>query len=280
MAILLETFELLVLVPIAFLLLYLVTLSVLALSARKELKGSAARLRRFAVVVPAHNEETAIERTLHSLMDLDYPRDLFSVIVIADNCTDRTAEIAGGLGAEVLVREDPTQRGKGYALRWAFDRLLAPELRYDGVVVIDADTAASRDFLSVMNRFLERGAVSIQSCDIVKPQPDAWSSEVTRLGFALYNHVRPLGRSVIGCSAGVRGNDMCFAAETLKRYPWGAFSITEDLEYGLHLLLHGVVTAFAPEAKVYATMPRDADNARSQRGRWEGGRLPVLKKLG
>jgi cellulose synthase/poly-beta-1,6-N-acetylglucosamine synthase-like glycosyltransferase len=115
---------------------------------------------------------------------------------------------------------------------------------------------------------------------MVEPQPDAWSSEVTRLGFTLYNHVRPLGRSLIGCSAGVRGNGMCFSAETLRSVPWNSYSLNEDLEYGLMLLLKGITIEFAPEARVFAMMPTNARNAESQRTRWERGRFPVIKRYG
>jgi cellulose synthase/poly-beta-1,6-N-acetylglucosamine synthase-like glycosyltransferase len=113
---------------------------------------------------------------------------------------------------------------------------------------------------------------------MVAPQPGAWSSEVTRLGFTLYNHVRPLARGLFGFSAGLRGNGMCFAAGTLRDHPWNTYSLNEDLEYGLVLLLRGVPIVFAPEALVLATMPTTAANAESQRSRWERGRFPVIRR--
>ncbi len=272
--------ETVLLVAAGFLLTYLALLSVLTLFARRrEWSVSPDKLRRFAIVVPAHNEELSLARTVRSLMAIEYPRKHFDVIVIADNCTDDTAAIAALEGATVWERNDPDFRGKGRALRWAFGKILSAD-DYDGVVVIDADTRVSKNLLSVMNRYLEEGSKAVQSSDMAEPQPGSWSSEITRLGFTLYNLVRPLGRSVIGCSAGIRGNGMCFAVDTLRTVPWNSFSLNEDLEYGLMLLLRGVNVEFAPEAEVFAMMPAKAGNAESQRARWEGGRFPVISGYG
>jgi cellulose synthase/poly-beta-1,6-N-acetylglucosamine synthase-like glycosyltransferase len=145
------------------------------------------------------------------------------------------------------------------------------------VVIIDADSVADPGFLSVMNYYLEHGSRAVQCSDLVAPLPDAWSSEITRFGFTLYNYVRPLARKLLGCTAGVRGNGMCFTSSTLRSIPWNTYSLNEDLEYGLILLLNGVNVDFAPEAKVLATMPATARNAESQRSRWERGRFPVIK---
>jgi 1,2-diacylglycerol 3-beta-glucosyltransferase len=262
----------------AFFVLYLDVLSVLALAARKHSILRTSRFRKIAVIIPAHNEEAGIERTVGSLLAVDYPRECFDVLVIADNCTDHTAEVARRVGATVYVRQNPELRGKGYALGWCFSRLVSREAGYDAMIVVDADTVVSRNFLAVMNLHLERGAKAIQCSDMVEPAAGTWSSEVTRIGLILYNYVRPLGRRVIGCSAGLRGNGMCFAANTLRSVPWDAHSLAEDLEYGLELLLHGVAVVFAPEATVYSPMPQSADNAESQRTRWEAGRLPLIRK--
>jgi cellulose synthase/poly-beta-1,6-N-acetylglucosamine synthase-like glycosyltransferase len=256
---------------------YLSLLSLLALlgDARRDFPGRP--VRRFAVVVPAHDEERTIEGTLLSLLAIDYPRELFDIVVVADNCADRTAEVARREDVRVLVRHNPLLRGKGYALRWCFDALLAAPGKYDAIAVVDADTTVSPNFLTVLDHYLGEGSEALQSTDLVKPQRDSWSSEMTRMGFTLYNYARPLGRRALGCSAGLRGNGMCFSTATLRRVPWRAFSIAEDLEYGLELLLHGIRVVFAPEASVLATMPRFAANAETQRARWEMGRFPLIR---
>jgi 1,2-diacylglycerol 3-beta-glucosyltransferase len=263
---------------IGFLVLYLALLSVLALMSQKRPVMPATRYRRLAIVVPAADEELTIERTLQSLLSVDYPRECFTVFVIADNCSDRTAQISKSAGAIVYERRNSKLRGKGYALRWCFDLLLSEKNEYDGIVVVDADSVVSNNFVSVMNSYLEKGAQAVQSSYLVMPQQNVWNVEVTRLGFTLYNYVRPLGRRLIGCTAGLRGNGMCFAIDTLRHVPWEAYSLVEDLEFGLMLLLKGIVVTFAPEATVKARMPARPENASTQRARWEVGRLPVILK--
>lgn len=263
-----------------FFMIYLLMLSLLALAARTHRTFTARHFRRFAMVIPAHNEELSIASTLNSLTRITYNKANFDIIVVADNCSDRTADLARTAGGVVYERSNSTLRGKGHALRWIFDQLLDKQPPYDAIVVIDADTVAAPDFLTVMNYYLEQGSSAVQCSDMVAPQPGSWSSEITRLGFTLYNHVRPLGRRVMNCPAGLRGNGMCFSTETLRKIPWNTFSLNEDLEYGLVLLLNGISVDFASEAKVYATMPSNSRNAESQRSRWERGRLPMIKRYG
>lgn len=259
-------------------LLYLAILSILSMFNRLRIVETSDTLNRFAIIVPAHNEEISVGKTIKSLFEVDYPMEQFDVIVVADNCTDRTVEIAKKHGATVYERTNKINRGKGYALRWCMDLLFTTKSNYDAITIIDADSVISKNFLSVLNYYISKGSKAIQTADLVAPQPDAWSSEVTRLGFLLYNFVRPLGRKVINCSAGVRGNGMCFTTKTLKKVPWNTYSLNEDLEYGIILLLNGINVDFAPEAIVLATMPKSEKNAESQRARWERGRFPIIKK--
>ncbi|HWP82699.1 MAG TPA: glycosyltransferase [Bacteroidota bacterium] len=269
------TFQVVLLGVVAMVMAYLALLSLLAFLTKPRREFAVNTLRRFTIVIPAHNEAGTIERTLHSLNRIEYDLERYTVVVIADNCSDQTAEIAWAHGATVLERNNRAKRGKGYALAWAFERL---PFDGDAVVVVDADSVVSRNFLLVMNFYLEQGARVIQANDLPLPQPNAWSSEVTRIGMTLYNYARPLGRQAIGCSAGLRGNGMCFSADVLRDVPWKAFSLTEDVEYGLQLLLCGIPVTFAPEAAVLASMPTNAKNALTQRARWEAGRYPVIKK--
>jgi cellulose synthase/poly-beta-1,6-N-acetylglucosamine synthase-like glycosyltransferase len=258
---------------------YLTLLSMLALLERRRTEPHSRSLRRLAVLVPAHNEEGSICRTIESALAVDYPRGRFELFVIADNCTDDTAAAARRAGATVLERHDDANRGKGQALRWAFNILLAKDEAFDSIIVVDADSTLSRNFLTVVNGYLSQGALVIQCNDMVRKNPGAWSSEMTRIGFILFNYVRPLGRRFLGFSAGLRGNGMAFASDVLRQNPWEAYSRAEDLEFGLFLLLRGIPVRFAPEATVTAVMPERAANAESQRVRWEGGRLPLIRRF-
>jgi len=266
------------LVTFGFFVFYLLLLSILALFKRSGYEKLPKRKRRFAFVIPAHNEEMPISATIRSILAVDYPQSQFDVVVVADNSTDRTAEIARAEGALVIERTDQTRRGKGFALEWAFEGLMKEQPGYDAFVVVDADSTVTPNFLDVMHYYLDNGAMALQCKDIVHPHPGAWSAEMTQMGFLLYNVARPLGRSLLGFSVGLRGNGMCFSRELLQKHKWGAYSQTEDLEFGLHLLVQGVAIRFAPEAIVYATMPTNPVTAESQRARWETGRLPIVRK--
>lgn len=136
---------------IGFFVLYLAMLTVLALTQKEKTSFPASRTRKFAVVVPAHNEALVIESTLKSLLSLDYPEDRFEIVVVADNCNDETAALAAVPGVTVYERNDPHLCGKGYALRWCFDRLLNQQRGYEAVVVIDADSTVSNNFLTIIN---------------------------------------------------------------------------------------------------------------------------------
>ncbi len=264
-------------VSISPLLGYQFFLGLIALKAKKIESFETSSNRKFAIVVPAHNEEKIIAKTIYSLSGLIYPKRNYDVFVIADNCNDSTANLARSLGANVLERHNKEKTGKGYALRWAFDILLE-ENEYDAIVVVDADSLISGNYLEVMNYYLENNSRVIQSSDLVLPEPGNWSIESTRIGFMLYNYVKPLGRKVLNFNMGLRGNGMCFKSEVLKDVPWQAWSLTEDVEYGLVLLLNGIKIDFAPEATVFAQMPTEAKNAESQRSRWEMGRYQIVQR--
>jgi cellulose synthase/poly-beta-1,6-N-acetylglucosamine synthase-like glycosyltransferase len=121
-------------------------------------------IKKFAVFIPAHNEETVIENIIDNLKQLNYPKDSYDVYVIADNCTDNTAAAARAAGTNVLERDDDKKRGKGYALQWAFEKVLYNESsEYDGAVVFDADNLVSRNFLREMNNKLCDGAIPLHS---------------------------------------------------------------------------------------------------------------------
>lgn len=112
---------------------------------------------RFAFLIPAHNEEEVIAFNVRSLLEQSYPRELFDVFVIADNCDDRTALAARRAGAEVLVRRDSRRKGKPAALNWGFSQLRERILDYDAVCIIDADNLVAPNYLAAMNARLARG---------------------------------------------------------------------------------------------------------------------------
>ena len=282
--------------------LYLVTLLLSALAAKRHRSASRSPLppgrgeARFAFVVPAHDEEVVIGATLDSLNRIDYPRDRYEVVVVADNCTDTTARIARDAGATVLKRTNRDLRGKGYALEWAFSLLLqrdaGAEDAVEAFVVVDADTEVAPGFLRAMESALwadlpapataegrRRHRRALQGRYGVLNVGDSWRSALMAAAFDLFNHVKPLGRDHLGMSVGLKGNGMAFTRGTLETARWSGHSITEDIDYGLDLLQsHGVVVGYVPEAVVRAQMPVTASQAASQRERWERGRYLLLKE--
>ena len=132
---------------ILFIIAYLSFLAVVSVWPRRKARIPSTPRTTFALIVPAHNESSVIRRTLSSIQEQDYPRRLFRLFVVADNCTDDTAAIARGAGAECLERSDREKRGKGWALLWAFERLTEGNVQPDAYVIIDADTIAAPDFL-------------------------------------------------------------------------------------------------------------------------------------
>lgn len=230
---------------------------------------------RFTIVVPAHDEEAGLPATLRSLRGLDYPPELVEIVVVADNCKDRTEDVARAAGATVLVRDAPADRGKGQALAFAFATM--GERSGDVVVVIDADCEAAPNLLLALARRLSKGARAVQA-DYRAGNPAASRRAALRYaGFALQNTIRPAGRAGLGLSAGLLGTGMAFRRELLAEIPWTAFSFAEDREQHLRLVARGERVEFAPETWVTSPMPATGAQARRQEARWESGRVGLLR---
>ncbi|MBR0278004.1 MAG: glycosyltransferase, partial [Clostridia bacterium] len=135
-------------VQILFLMLgaYYFFVSVFAFIPRKNRPDITDKYHDYALIVAAHNERRVIENMVDSLKRLDYPKDKYSIFVVADNCADNTAELARNAGAEVFERFDDTKRGKGFALEWMFDKIYQMERKYDSVIIFDADNIVDKDF--------------------------------------------------------------------------------------------------------------------------------------
>ncbi len=233
---------------------------------------------QLAVVVPAHNEAELIGRCVRSLFAQTYPSGSYTVIVVADNCTDETAACARKAGAGVMVRDEPAARGKGQALRWAMDRILVGPEPPDAVVVVDADSLAHPELLWELEAERAAGAEVVQAEYLVADENGSTQSELVALAFLLFHRVRLGGRRALGLPANLVGNGMLLTRMVLERHPWSAVSGAEDLEYSIHLRLAGVRPVFAPAAHIYGPMPNEKAAAESQRLRWEGGRYLMVRR--
>jgi cellulose synthase/poly-beta-1,6-N-acetylglucosamine synthase-like glycosyltransferase len=262
---------------LAILVAYLLLLTVCAPFARRQTPPRAGPPgTRFLVLVPAHNEEKLLPTLLANLAALDYPAELYRVHVVADNCTDRTAEVARLAGAVVHERTDPDRRGKGYALNWLLDQL-GQDLAADGaILVLDADSLVSANLLAVMDARLARGERAIQAYYAVRDPARSWAVSLRYAALAVLHFLRPQGRMVLRGSTGLKGNGMVFTAELARSRRWSA-SLTEDIEFHMALILDGVRVTFAPDAVVWAEMPGTLSGSQSQHVRWERGRLQMLR---
>lgn len=268
---------LIALVPVAFACGYLLLLTLA--SAEVAAPPAKGRSLCFDLLVPSHNEEKGIVGTVQALQKIDWPRDQFRILVIADNCTDQTPALAREAGAEVWERQDEEKRGKGYALEMAFERSVH-EKKADAVVVVDADTVVSPGLLAAFATRLSAGARAVQADYAVRNPNDSWRTRLMSIAFSMFHALRSNGRERLGLSCGLRGNGMCFTHELLVQVPHNAFSIVEDVEYGIRLGEAGVRIWYVGEAKVFGEMVAGEQGSRSQRTRWEGGRAQLAKLHG
>ncbi|QRK13592.1 glycosyltransferase [Archangium violaceum] len=234
---------------------------------------------KFDIIIPAHNEEAGIARTVTNLSRVDWPVELRRIVVVADNCADSTAERAREAGATVLVRDNKELRGKGYALQYAFEWSLADGFA-DAVVVVDADTEVTSNLLHAFALRLEAGAHAVQAHYGVLNPHASWRTKLMAVSMALFHKVRSLGRERLGVSCGLRGNGMCFTHALIRQVPHDSFSIVEDLEYGIRLGQAGHRVHYAWEAEALGEMVSSEKASRSQRRRWEGGRMAMMRRFG
>lgn len=257
---------------------YLGVVSVLGLVPSRRPATPGAPRHRFALLVPAHDEALVIGDAVDALVAQRYPSELVRIHVVADNCTDRTAEIAAAHGAEAHVRTDPATPGKGPALNWLLDRLLDRGDVFDAVVIVDADTILDRDFLAAADRGLAGGAVAAQGRYSVGAPDASTAAGIRYAALACRHHLRPRGRMRLGGSCGLFGNGMIIRTDLAATRPWTGHLI-EDMEYQLDLLLDGHVVQYLPDAVLEAEMPDSLEGATTQNQRWELGRIQLARTV-
>ncbi|MBK6853961.1 MAG: glycosyltransferase [Burkholderiales bacterium] len=265
-------------VPVAAVSLYLLLATLLSGRPVPTLapQPAALRQRRFDVIVPAHDEAAVITDVVASLRRLDWPADCFRIWVIADNCRDATAALARAAGAEVQERSHPTLRGKGHALAWTFE---ASRLRgwAEAVVVVDADSAVSPNLLAAFSARIGQGAGAMQAHHRVLNPQASWRTRLMAIAMTAIHQVRSRGRERLGLSCGIRGNGWCVTHRVLLQVPYCAYSLAEDIEYGITLGLAGQRVFYVDEAAVAGLMVSSERAARSQRERWEQGRWQLVR---
>lgn len=232
------------------------------------------------VLIPAHNEELQMTETIAAVRRCHYPEELLQIFVIADNCSDRTAEVARNGGATVTERHNLEMRGKGQALDWFLTSQKKLYSSCDLLTIIDADVAPEQNYFKELNCSLSHPDVQVvQAYNGVANPYDSWRTALMSAAFNVFNHLRMAGNIQLFGTATLKGNGMGFRREILERYGWPAHSVVEDVEFSLMLLKDRVNIHYNPDAVIRSEMAVRHSQASSQRQRWEGGRFALAKEL-
>jgi 1,2-diacylglycerol 3-beta-glucosyltransferase len=233
---------------------------------------------RYLLFIPAHNEEPVMARILRSLKHLDYDPLKFEVCVIADNCTDKTAQLSRKYRATVLERHEETLKGKGFAIKWALDKVDLG--RYDAVVIADADNIFDRDFLKGLDLVISRGIRAVQCNNCLANSNETAFTKVIHLSRTINNELYHHAKYKLGLSSYLMGNGMCFTTGLLKEHPWVTGTMAEDYEYYAMLSLADETIGFAAHSCLFHQESTGLRNASTQRLRWSSGRFQVARKFG
>ena len=217
---------------------YLLVISAAGLLPRRRRSDGVEPETRFTILVPAHNEAAGIGRTLEAFNALDYPSDLFSVHVVADNCSDDTAEVVRRSRWTVHERRAPDDPGKGPALNWLLDELVAGGEAFDAILIVDADSTLAPGFLRAMDQVAREGIQAAQGYYSVRDADLSPAASFRFAALACRHHLRPLGRTRLGGSAGLYGNGMMFTRSLFDGRRWTGH-LVEDAELQNELLLEG-----------------------------------------
>lgn len=232
---------------------------------------------RFMAIIPAHNEESVIGNLVESLTKQDYPRELYDIYVIADNCTDKTAEIAKKAGAIVYERFDEENKTKGHALNWFLNKKIEEDAPYDAFCVFDADNIVDVNFIKNMNKKLCQGEDVVQGYRDIKNPTDSWVSAGYAIFYWTMNRFYHLARYNLGLSPLINGTGFMVKFDVVKPNGWDTKTLTEDIEFSLKRIIAGKKLGWATDAIVYDEQPVGFKQSWSQRSRWTVGHIQCIQ---
>jgi cellulose synthase/poly-beta-1,6-N-acetylglucosamine synthase-like glycosyltransferase len=273
-SILLVVAALLLAIPVT--LLFLEVIAALSLPEPQTAVPPDANIRqRVAVLVPAHNESLGILSTLEHIKAQLLSGD--RLLVIADNCDDDTAAIAKATGAEIIERDEPGKRGKGYALDFGLKYLsLDPPAI---VIVIDADCRVEKNAIDQLAVTCATTRRPVQVLDLMTaPDKSPINLRIAEFAWRVKNWVRPLGLNALNLPCQLMGTGMAFPWEVIHSANLASSSIVEDLKLGLELTRSGSSPLFCSSARVTSQFPLSVAGAKSQRERWEEGHISMILK--
>ena len=230
------------------------------------------------MVVAAHNEEVVIGSLIESMLQINYPKELYDVFVIADNCTDETAKKAKEAGAIVYERFDEEHKTKGYALNWFLQQKIEEDAPYDAFCIFDADNIVDVNFLKAMNKKLCQGEDVVQGYRDIKNPSDSWVSAGYAIFYWTMNRFYHLARYNLGLSPLINGTGFMVKFDVVKPEGWNTKTLTEDIEFSLKRIIAGKKLGWATDAIVYDEQPVGFKQSWSQRSRWTVGHIQCLKE--
>ena len=229
-------------------------------------------------IVPAHNEEMVVSNLIESLKNQTYDKNLYDIYVIADNCTDNTAEVARKAGAIVFERFDPAHKTKGYALQWFLKQKIEENADYDAFFVFDADNIVDKDFIVNMNKKLCQGEDVVQGYRDIKNPTDNWITAGYALFYWTMHRLYHLARYNVGLSTLLNGTGFMVRFDVVKPNGWQTETLTEDIEFSLKRIIQGKKLGWATDAIVYDEQPTSFKQSWSQRSRWTVGHMQCMKR--
>jgi len=235
---------------------------------------------KFGIIITARNEEKVIGQLLDSIYSQNYPEELMSVYVVADNCVDNTAEIAQSKGARVFERNDLTKIGKGYALHFLFDKILKDD-NCDAYIVFDADNLVSPNFLTEINKTYSKGYRIVLGYRNSKNYATNWISAGYSLWFLRDSEYLNHPRMRMSTSCLIAGTGFLICRTILDESAgWNYFSLTEDVEFTANMIIKGEKMGYCSDAVFYDEQPVDFRQSWTQRVRWTRGYYQVALKHG
>ena len=257
---------------------YQMVISLCSLVKLKDKKFITNKKHKFMAIIPAHNEEMVIGNLIESLKKQNYDKELYDIYVIADNCTDRTAEVAKEAGAIVLKRFDEEHKTKGYALQWFLKQKIEENADYDAFCVFDADNIVDKNFLVNMNKKLCEGEDVVQGYRDIKNPTDNWITAGYALFYWTMHRFYHLARYNVGLSPLLNGTGFMVRFDVVKPNGWETETLTEDIEFSLKRIIKGKKLGWATDAIVYDEQPTSFKQSWSQRSRWTVGHMQCIKR--